>query len=92
MMRLSLSPKNSSSLRRKQISRSTVGQFQTLKKHAVVVKDISAKQPGRLKYQSTFWFGRSIDPNKTLKAGQKVEVCFREGNTWFVKDSVSMAV
>lgn len=92
MMLLSLPTKKSSSLPCRKINPSTGCRLQMLRRQALVMQDITAKKPGRLKYQGTFWFGRSIDPNKTLKAGQKVEVCFREGNTWFVKDPVSMAV
>lgn len=61
-----------------------------LRRQALVMQDITAKKPGRLKYQGTFWFGRATDPSKTYKAGQLVEISFREGNTWFVIDTIPM--
>jgi membrane protein implicated in regulation of membrane protease activity len=51
---------------------------------AIVNVEINPRQPGRIKYMATYWFGR-CEKNVVLPPGTPVRVLRREGNTWFVE-------
>lgn len=50
---------------------------------AVVVRDISPEQRGRIAWRNTTWFAVS-DQNIHIPAGTIVDLLEREGNTWLV--------
>lgn len=51
--------------------------------HAVVSVEISPDSLGRIYYQSTYWFGCSLN-DVYIPEGAVVEVLKRRGNTWLV--------
>jgi membrane protein implicated in regulation of membrane protease activity len=55
---------------------------------AVVIRDITAGQRGRIHYMSTDWFARSAD-DTCIPVGSIVHLLRRDGNTWLVQLEVA---
>ena len=60
-------------------------QAQKLKNQATVIRNIVPGKIGRLKFGTTYWFGLAIDPDQVFAAGASVQVCYRDGNTLYVR-------
>jgi membrane protein implicated in regulation of membrane protease activity len=53
--------------------------------YGVVDKAIAPHQPGRIKFQGTYWKAELADPNcKRIEAGEFVQVVGSRGITWLV--------